>query len=234
MKTLRMKYIIGFAIVSCHISAILGQNNECNPCNTSNLEDILEENMVGVHIKNDDLPNLKDDKYSHWNKGVVILANGDSVTSKIIRYDGVTDNLLVKANTLGEKIALDKNFISEFVIYSLDGKVRYRFKKIKVNELMGISEKEIFLQVLTEGKTSLYAYRKLNKLSTANELCYNYTLFLIKEDNSVYTIVKPSKYRLLSILNEKKNLLKPLLRKNHIRIRNEEQLVTAIKLANTL
>ena len=152
------------------IGAAFSQKDSCQTCVFDDKEEILEEQILGIPINAENLPFPQNDYYSHWNQGVIYLSDNDSITSKIFRYDGFTDNILLMSNAVNEKVAAEKLFINGFKIRSITNNNYYLFRKIKISDYLTLGSQETFLQVMIEGKISFYVYRKLSKSVKSNDL----------------------------------------------------------------
>ena len=215
------------------VLSIYAQDTSCGCLIDKKAESALEDNLVGVALNNDILKLPKNEIYSQWGAGSVMLANGEKVTNLILRYDGLLDQLIVSGNT-SQKMAVEKTTVKSFdEISCVTGELMH-FKKVNITDIFTNTNYDRYLQVLVSGKTTLYSLRRLVISTTANELLLNYIYIIQKEDGSIKQFENPSRRSVSNFFPEKKVVFRSLLRKQGNRVRDEKSLIEAIKLYNTL
>lgn len=194
-------------------------------------EEVLEEKVTGIALKPDNFFLPKEDLFGLWGNGEIILNSGEIIKNLIIRYDGVNNQLIISGNG---KYAAEKNTIKGFNIMSVYSKEMLHFRKMLVKDKYSLSEKEVFLQILYEGKNSLYVWRRLVRAINNNDVYLKYLYFVRKEDGSFQQFSLLTKHNLFQIFPENKDNLRKGLRKSHNRVKTESDLIKAFDLINSL
>lgn len=178
---------------------------------------------------------------NEWANADILLSSGEIVSNKLLRYNGFTDDVIWKNNVELVEVKLEKHFINEFVFKNFNGKL-IRFKRIPA-KLPGIVDStEIFAEVLAESKSLCYVYRKIMvkgyDLKEVNGLTYisdnlvaqpQYLLVLPDKETVVFRHI--SKRGILKALPEKYRIsAKDQLQKNHLQLKNEDNLKVFVEL----
>lgn len=177
-----------------------------------------------------------------WTKGDVLLSNGEMIHDKLLKYNGLFDEL-VWLNTYNfGKFKLDKLFVKEFWLNNLNGS-DIHFKRINISDSSKVSEKDIFAEVKVEGKLSLYIQRDITtqwpQSILVDNVLYKYDVleaepkYYIELPTNHYLLMK--KLRRLSFLRlfpEKKKAINKIIRENHLNIKIESDFVKLIELMN--
>jgi hypothetical protein len=91
-----------------------------------------------------------------WLPGDIFLSDGEVARNKLIKYNGLIDELFWKESKSDNIIKLDKEGIAQFHFLNFQGDTSLYFRKIKV-KLNTISDSsEIFAQLIYNGTISLY------------------------------------------------------------------------------
>ena len=93
---------------------------------------------------------------SEWLPGDIYLSNGGVVRNKLIKYNGLLDELFWQEPRSGNVIKLDKEEILKFHFQNLNGDSSVYFRKIRIRRNALTDSSEIFAQVVYEGSLSLY------------------------------------------------------------------------------
>lgn len=93
---------------------------------------------------------------SEWLPGDIYLSNGEVVRNKLIKYNGLLDELFWQEPKSKNVIKLDKESILQFHFQNLDGDSTIYFRKIKVKKNAVADSSEFFGQVVYEGSLSLF------------------------------------------------------------------------------
>jgi len=93
---------------------------------------------------------------SEWLPGDIYLSNGEVVRNKLIKYNGLLDELFWQEPKSKNVIKLDKESILQFHFQNLDGDSTVYFRKIKVKKNAVADSSEFFGQVVYEGRLSLF------------------------------------------------------------------------------
>ncbi len=229
-----MKNILFILIVSLFCLTNQAQDKNCR-CNYYPVkEEVLEDKITGITLSDENIKLPEGEIYNQWSHGNILLNNGEVITDRIIRYDGLTDQLVVSAINENVKLVVEKNTILGFDIRMFNSDKMLYYKKISIKNLFSNENNDAFLQLLVSGKTSLYAFRRLQHIGSTNELQTYYSYVIVKEDGSVYHFLTYSRRYIAGLFPDKKDVFKPQLRKQRNRVRDEEHLIKAIELINTL
>lgn len=221
-----MNKLLFFCIIIFSSFYAFAQDQSCN-CQYYNVDDeVMSEKLLGKALKQDDYIYPKNDAFGMASIGEIELNSGEIVNNKIIRYDGLTDQLILSGK---EKIAVDKETIKGFYLNQVKTASKLRFTKIKRSYT-----NDIFMQVLVDDSIKLYVYRKLIRKASSNELSTSYTYYIEKQSKTFYPMFQISKRSLLDCFPEKQDIVKSALRKNAVKIKTEDDLIKAVKLINDL
>ena len=177
---------------------------------------------------------------NEWFRGDVFLENGRTAHDKTLAYNVVQDALIWLDGKGGKVIRLDKGLISGFLLRD-DRGIERHFKKIRVRPSFSKDTVPVFLQVLYEGEQlSLYAQRKIedyySKMYGGTVSDVSATLeprpvyYLFVEGVQHVRMQKIRRKELLMAFPPEKQQIKKILRKQHISVRNEDQLIKAVEL----
>jgi hypothetical protein len=208
------------------------KNCRCNYYNVS--EEVLEDKITGISLTDENIKLPEKEIYSQWSKGDIILNNGEKITNRTIRYDGTSDQLIVSSTDKGIKVAVEKNTIKGFDINMFNSDKILHYKKIKIKIILSSEYVDGYAQLLVSGKTSLYAWRRLQHIGATDNLITHYSYIIVKEDGTMFYFLVYSRRYIASLFPEKKNIFKSQLRKQHNRVRNEDQLIKAVEFYNSL
>jgi len=211
-----------------------GQQQNCNCKYYPVKENVLEDKLISITLSDDNIKLPDGEIYSQWSRGNIILNNGKIIHDRIIRYNGLSDQLVVNSITENINLVVEKSTIKGFDLQLFNTDKIIHYKRMSIQSLFSSDYNNAFLQVLVSGKTSLYAYRRLQQIGSTDDLQMFYSYVIVKEDGSSYHFLMYSRKFIASLFPEKIDIFKPQLRKRHNRIRNEEQLIKAIELINSL
>lgn len=183
-------------------------------------------------------PALKGSEFinDNWSKGTVILVNGDHYENLDLKYNSLLEELVMYNEEVGAIIMLDKPAIAEFTLVDKNEKIS-KFRKILVEK---ISKKDIFLQVLYEGKLKLYLHYKTNELATSiyydrsgtlqsSELRLTKTYFLNLPEKG-FIRFSPNKRFFADLFPDQKKTIKKLHRENHLKYKNTDDIIKAVRI----
>ncbi len=197
-------------------------------------EEVLEDKITGITLSDENLKLPEGEIYNQWSRGDILLNNGEKITNRIMRYDGIGDQLIVSSVSENVKLAVEKSTITGFDILKFNTDSVLHYKKLSFQAIFSNDYEDGYAQVLVSGKTSLYASRRLQHVGATNQLEKYYSYIIVKEDGTTIHFLIYSRRYIASLFPEKKGIFKPQLRKQRNRIKNEDQLIKAIKLYNTL
>jgi len=229
MKRFFLIFLINFVFISIQAQK---KNCYCKYYNVS--EETLEDKITCITLPNENIKLPKGEIYNQLSSGDIILNNGEKITDRAIRYDGVLDQLILPSADDRVKIAVEKSTLKGFDIRMFNSNKILHYIKLNIKDIFSNNYEEHYVQLLVSGKTSLYASRGLQHAVAANELRIYYSYILVKEDGTMFHFLTYSRRYITNLFPEKKNIFKQQLRKQRNRIRNEEQLILAIELYNLL
>jgi hypothetical protein len=224
-KAFSVLLLISFASeVICQI-----EQNTCN--NIINDTSIYEENILGEPFHLKEIYQGHNFYNDDWYYGTVVLENGGKIYNKILNYHLLSHQLLWIRSSDNSLITVEKELVKEFIILSNDGVNKSLFKKLKIRSRDVSDSVEEYVQVLTQGYINLYAFRK----SIVGKYSQN-----ILPDDEYYIQINNGKIKrftlsrrsLYSAVGENENMMKTIVKSNHLRIRKEFGLVKAVKIFN--
>jgi hypothetical protein len=224
-----MKAIATLYILILTVALSFGQGKDCN-CNSYAVnEDVLQEKPTQI-IANAEIKGLpKDYLFNSWANGDLLLNNGELVKNKIIHYDGISDQLYIFTGNTTEQSIIENTTVQGFYIQTTEGKVFFRRMKIKYwfqpDSTIG------YAQVLAEGKISVYVHRRIEQNSSGTQLHKVYTYFMKLPDGKLYPL-NANRSSFLSLLPTKQEEFKAILKSEHLRCKDDEQLAKAAELYN--
>ena len=177
-----------------------------------------------------------------WVNGDILLSTGVMVYDKFLKYNGLFDELIWMNTTNFGIFKLDKTFVREFWLKNVLGSTIH-FKQIDVSEANSSHKSDIFVEVGTEGKMSLYIQHKITvggseNVSKNNILCSFDVLeatprYYIKLPSASYfRMTKIRRRAFLKLFPEKKKAIGKIIRDNHLNISQESDFVKLIELMN--
>jgi hypothetical protein len=228
-----MRHILFTMIMALAGYTAYGQADDCK-CSDDLQGAGLENKLTCLVFPSAEIKPPDDEIYGQWRYGNIILNNGEVIYGKLMHYDGLNDQLIIDSKNPAIKLTVEKYTIQGFNMEILNSDRIIRFRRIRVKGKHLTDYQDVFLQVLLSGKNTLYVYRKLTKTLQVNGIVRNYVYFLKREDGSMASFVKPSRKSLLDLFPEKRDLFRMHLRKIHNHVRNEEQLILALDMINSL
>lgn len=173
----------------------------------------------------------------NWVNGDVTLESGEVVKDQFLRYNALEDELIWKEPNSFRLVKLDKMLISAFTLKQ--NKIIH-FERISKVSKGALTASNDFLQVLHKGIYTLYACRWVEKTAQMETIFIGgrgQRVLLIKPKTTYYIGFKDENISLIvlglnSFVNAFSNevgISRKLLRSNGIRIRNESQLIDAVK-----
>lgn len=209
-------------------SSMLSQN-KC-ACLTENpSEEMLEDKILAQNYSYKILPDIQ--FFNDWTSGDVLLTSGDIIHSQMLRYNGYMDALFWVRKRDYLFAIVERNIVASFVLYDIDHKPFASFKKLKMKGLNGSSDSaDVYLQVLAEGKLSLYVRRKITVFKTDNNYFKDYMFYLMK-DGITYPL-NLRRHSLLRLMGTEKSVMRGIIRENKLHLSEENQMIKAIELYN--
>ncbi|MBP1637346.1 MAG: hypothetical protein H6Q18_135 [Bacteroidetes bacterium] len=179
-----------------------------------------------------------------WMQSDILLCTGEMVLGEKVKYNGLIDQLIWGNATLNQQIKLDKQLVNEF--WLLDDKNQTtHFKKISVNNSPTSNhQSDFFAELMVKGNLSLYVQRKISIVDIDNivvdgTLCRIETIkatpmyyLKLPIDNYVFLEkIRPKSFK--QLFPTQKKQIDKLMKENHMKLRDENDLINLIKLLNT-
>jgi len=177
-----------------------------------------------------------------WVKSDMLLSTGERIYGKMIKYNGLLDEVIWLNPFNFGKFILDKSYISDFWFKNDQGGSTH-FKRINVSDLSLNHQPVIFVEIAVEGKISIFIQRRIRVFGSDSfyEDAKLYSVDLI-EPSPLYYIKLPTNQllmmtgiRLNSFLKvfpvQKKSILKSL-KNNHLKFKSESDLIKAVDTLN--
>jgi len=213
---------------------LLSQTTDCRcDAGSTNLH-LPGENLVCVLVPTGDNRTYDNAIYGQWRYGNIILNSGEIIPGRLIRYDGLTDQLLLDSKNPMVRFEIEKHTIRGFDIESIiPGRILH-YRRVGIQDKQAVASRDALLEVLVSGSYTLYAHRKMVKTLEVNKIVRSYTYYLKHGDESLVSLTRFSQRAFLQLFPGKEQEYRTLLKKNHIRVRNEEKATRAIHLVNGL
>ncbi len=165
-----------------------------------------------------------------WREGEVLLVSGEIAKNKYLRYNALLDEIMWMRISDYKVVMLYKDLVQGFTIYSEQGKNEKVYKKTIVPDFNYLGS--IFLEVLVEGKCSLYCYRRIEMIPTIYELYPDFQYYLKMDEDYIHISLRRSSV-LKAFSDEEKTKIKSIIRSNRLKIKkNETDLIRLIVLLN--
>lgn len=171
-----------------------------------------------------------------WCPGKIEFTNGEIADSLFMKYSSYKDELFYYNSAAASQINIDKASLNGFQFIDPNGRARVFRKQYIDNFMKGYQ----FFEVLYDGPTALLAFRKSSLNTTAPyhdksdilknmEYVPEHHLYFYSAGKG-YTSVKTSRTSFLSKFEKShQKPIKKILRKNRIKIENEDTLIQGWK-----
>ncbi|MCE5175010.1 MAG: hypothetical protein ABFC90_09915 [Bacteroidales bacterium] len=175
-------------------------------------------------------------------KSDILLSTGEMLYGELLKYNGYLDEVIWMNHTNYKQFIIDKAYISDFWTKdSLDHPAHFR--RINVRDTT-ISHRDIFVEVVIEGKLSLYIQHQI--LCIPDEITYSsdgqaryiktfepMPLYYIKLPSDKYLKMhKLGRRSFLNLFPEQKKSIYRLVKKNHLNLKSVKGLIGTIDLMN--
>jgi hypothetical protein len=228
-----MRYLFLTVIITAAGFTLYGQADDCY-CSYDVQDTRLDAKLTCLVLPAVIFQTPDEGLYGKWRFGKIILNSGEFIAGELMHYDGLNDQLIINSKNSAIKLAVEKHTIQGFDLEALNSDPIFKFRRVKVKRNNLEDYEDVFLQVLISGRNTLYAYRKLTNSVTLNEIVRNYVYYIKKEDGSMVSFAKPSRKTLVKLFPENADLYLVRLRKMRNQVRNEEQLMKAVDMLNSL
>jgi len=223
--------LLTLIILFLNPSIVLSQKNMVNCSTTIADSSIFEENILG------EFPGIIESNKNvvfynpDWRLGTIVLENNKKITNKYLNYHQLNGQLYWVRTPDYKQIILNKEKVKEIIIYAKDNSKEEVFRKIIFWPWYKSDYISEYLQVLSEGKIKLYAYRRVEMNVSTNEIV-PFTDYYIQINQNNIKHLKRGRWALYANVEDYKTLMKKIVRGNHLSIRNENDLIKAIDLFN--
>ncbi|HAN00580.1 MAG TPA: hypothetical protein DCQ26_18450 [Marinilabiliales bacterium] len=194
-------------------------------------DDLVSEIPVVATQYANELPSKKEQFWNNWTTGTVYYTNGKKSSKVTLRYNSWKDELLWLRVSDYKTGTVIRGRVSSFTLDQPGVSKKMRF--VHYTDTTGFQNVDMFLQVIAEGKTSVYCYRKVTLLKGEDKFVLNHQYYIKQEGKPVK--FKPRKLQLLSFFpKEKHKAIRELLRTHHLKLSNDSHLAEAIELINQM
>ncbi len=209
------------------------QPSNCFGSSDKDYQARLQAGLIGFEYFNPVKDYAGEQYFSNWTFGEVFLDNGDIIRDITLRYDQYLDQLLWLRKTDYRTGILCKQGILGFNLYNPVSRNEILGTFIRmVIHLPGLDSTLAYVQVLTTGNISLYAFRNMNVISTHENVLNDNTRYIIISGGRQYPLAL-RRHNLINIPVIDKSVMKTILRLGGITISNNEPgLIKAINLYN--
>ncbi len=228
MMKILFKFLSILLLISFTTNSPAQEKNICRPGLTDSIA--FEDNLSGEYYTTV-IYNGSPFFNKNWENGEVLLNNNHRVTQKLLNYNIVNGHLFWLRNSDYQQIKVHSESIKEFTIYPQGDNQKLIFRKIKIRPIYLLDTVNVFLQILVEGEFNLYAYRKAEVISPTKDVVSKTEYYYQYQNKSLRYFIS-RRWVLYSLVGDKKDLMKSIVRKNHLKIRKEEGLIKAITLFN--
>ncbi len=217
-----------FLITLLFTHILFSQKTELNNCEPDLKDEIYASHLMG-RMFIDNHVHLKQQYYNAWQNGEVILKNGKRIANVNIRYNGFLDELLWVRDKDHQAVIVDKSNVSGFILKN-EVQPDIYFKKIETQELQIPEKEDIYVQILTKGTFTIYAFRKIGYYTYTDEMFEDF--YYIVEHNGKKQKILPRRSLVKKAFPNYKEEIKNTLHSNFLMIRNEHDFVRLFSILN--
>jgi hypothetical protein len=183
--------------------------------------------------------------YEEWLEGDVLLKSGQLVERKMLRYNGLLDELIWMPAPTRPQVRVDKNMVAQFSIVLPGTSKKVVFENVTIRPRFQSSEINIFAQALHRENLSLYAYRKVkqkDELTRRTErgvyiipvLEPDPVYYIVFSDHQAVPLRKLNNRSLIRVFPDQRREIREILRDENLRIRTERDMILAVMAINRL
>ncbi|MDX9942604.1 MAG: hypothetical protein RBS53_10330 [Bacteroidales bacterium] len=180
-----------------------------------------------------------------WNQGRVTLTSGEVVEVERLRYNGYLDQLIWLNPANFQPIQIDKQMVHSFslqVPYLPDS---LYFENITFKRWYESNPINIYGQLMYRGNIRLLAHRRIfserevieergNALVARAQLKLESIYYILMPDNQAHEFKRLNRKTLYRLFPEHSDALRDAFRQNNLRIRNENELIEAVKIIDQI
>jgi hypothetical protein len=220
-----------------------GQKNcRCNNIDKTDSEHYLSGELFA--------PSLPVDAATYFNKewlsGDILLTNREIVRNKLIKYNGLLDELFWQEPKSKNIIKLDKEAILRFHFQNLNGDTSVYFRKIKVKRNIIADSSEVFGEIVYDGSLSLFVLHtffierreliNMNGIPIEKDIYAEEPIYIFRFANNKTFVIKSLKRNsLYAFSRSNKDKIKEFLKANKIgKFINNSYLIRLTKFLSTI
>jgi hypothetical protein len=189
----------------------------------------MDEKLFGTILEK--LPDSRQFISNEWSKGSILLVNGKKVPDESLKYNGFLDKFVIYRPDSGRQVMLNNEEISQVILNDRKaGSLRY-FLRRRIKTPFSADSIDTYLELIAEGRTSLYAWRKMEYFPATNDYRPLTKYYLSMSDGKMYQ-VNPRNKDFFLLTGEE--VLSSRFRKEGLNIRHENDFIRAVCLYNEL
>lgn len=176
-----------------------------------------------------------------WAPGKVTLITGEVVEAENLRYNGYLDQLIWLNPANFQQIQVDKQMVKSFSIELPHLQEELYFENITFKPWFEANPMNILAQILYQGEIRLLAHRRITRKSEEIENVGSALVaraklepapvfYILMPDGQAHSIRRINRRAFFQIFPEHTTKIRDALRRNNIRLRNEHDLIEAVKI----
>jgi hypothetical protein len=162
---------------------------------------------------------------SGWLSGNISLSNGAIIKDKLIKYNGLLDELFWLEPNSKNVIKLDKEAIQQFHFQNLNGDTSVYFRKIKEKRNAIADSGDVFEQVIYEGSLSLFIihnykferteFIRINGVTCEKNVYVEEPIYIFRlTNNKTFVMKRLRPHSLYTFSPDNKDKIKEFLKEN--------------------
>jgi len=215
--------IILFSIILVGITSRIGF---CQTDDDYSVKNIDSESLLSGELFNPEMmPNISTHFNKEWLLTDILLTDYRLVRNKMIKYNGLLDELFWLEPESNQTIKLDKEAIMKFHFLNFQGDTTIRFRKIKVKRDIFKDSSEIFVQDINNGTLSLLISHsfyfagkepvRMNQSYYMKEIYNEEPVYYLEfPDNKLIEFRKFSRKNLYKLIPDKKEMIRKYFRES--------------------
>jgi hypothetical protein len=231
MKMKIIRIVVTFFALVFGISLLQCQDKETLCAGLSTDSSLYEDVLTGEYFCFNNIQ--KGPKYLNldWYMGDVLLENNKVVSNQYFNFHLPSRQIIWFRGSDSNLVVLDRSKIKQLTLHPGSNKANQVFRKLSFRPYFLIDTNTCYLQILAEGKITLFANRKITVLSSTNEAVRNDEYYIQIGQNSIKSFFL-NKWKLYAIIKEDKVAMRKIIRSNHLRVKHEEDMIKALTIFN--
>lgn len=180
-----------------------------------------------------------------WNPGRVTLRSGEVVEAEQLRYNGYLDQLIWLNTETLQQIQVDKPLVHSFTLQLTSPRDTLHFENITFKRWYETDFQNIFGQMMYRGEIRLLVHRQIvtnreisevrgSTLVARAQLKADPIFYVLMPGNEAREIKRFNRKALYRLFPEHADQIREAFRQNHLRIRNEQELIQAVKIIDLI